>query len=93
MPPTPSTPQMNIAAELDESCVSRSRPAIHKVKELPAVEAFLRQRKYHEHFILHGGLAAATKCARLFWGGGWAGALVRGPAAAWPHLQVRSWSL
>jgi len=52
---------MNIAAELDEACVKASRPATHKVKELPAVEAFLRQRKYHEFFILHGGLTAAAK--------------------------------
>ncbi|KAI8472508.1 MAG: hypothetical protein J3K34DRAFT_519697 [Monoraphidium minutum] len=53
--------KMNIAAELDESCVEKARPATHKVKELPAVEAFLRQRKYHEMFILHGGLNAASK--------------------------------
>lgn len=62
-PPTPhpTHTQMNIAAELDEECVAKATPATHKVKELPAVEAFLRQRKYHEHFIIHGGLAAATK--------------------------------
>lgn len=52
---------MNIAHELDEGCVQRSAPATHKVKELPAVEAFLRQRKYHEYFILGGGLSAANK--------------------------------
>jgi hypothetical protein len=52
---------MNIAAELDDDCVARAAPATHKVKELPAVEAFLLQRKYHEYFILHGGLAAAAK--------------------------------
>lgn len=52
---------MNIAAELDEACVRRARPATHKVRELPAVEGFLRQRKHHELFVLRGGLAAATR--------------------------------
>jgi hypothetical protein len=31
------------------------------VKELPAVEAFLRQRKHHEQFLMYGGLAAVAK--------------------------------
>ncbi|GBF89405.1 exocyst complex component [Raphidocelis subcapitata] len=53
--------KMNIAAELDEGCVKASKPATHKVKELPAAEAFLRQRKNHEYFIIHGGLKAAAR--------------------------------